>query len=63
MAVADAYEEVTTAIEPEKKMTHLQALEWIVNSAGHQLDPMIVAAFVSREEVFERLRGSLAEKA
>lgn len=63
MAVADAYEEVTATIEPEKKMTHQQALEWIVGSAGHQLDPMIVVAFVSRQEEFERLRESLAERA
>jgi response regulator RpfG family c-di-GMP phosphodiesterase len=63
MAVADAYEEVTATIEPEKMLTHQQAVEWIVSSAGHQLDPMIVEVFVRRQEEFERLRGSLAEKA
>ncbi len=61
MTLADVYEDVTASINGKKKMTHQQAVDWIVGNAGHQLDPKIVDAFVSRTEVFDQIRGNLAE--
>jgi PAS domain S-box-containing protein len=63
MALADAYEELTAAIDPEKRLTHHQALGTIVRSAGHQFDSDIVDAFVIRNNDFDRIRRELAEPA
>jgi len=61
MALADAYEEWTAAIAPEKRLAHHQAMDAIVRSAGHQFDPVIVDAFVVLQEEFDRIRCELAE--
>ena len=63
MALADAYEELTAAIDPEKRLPHPQAMGVIVRSAGHQFDPIIVDAFVVSQEIFDRIRHELAEPA
>lgn len=61
MALADAYEEWTGAIDPLKRLTHGQAMDAIVRSAGHRFDPIIVDAFVVLHEAFDRIRRELAE--
>lgn len=61
MALADAYEEWTAAIDPKRRLTHRQAMDAIVRSASHRFDPIIVDAFVVLHEAFDRIRRELAE--
>lgn len=61
MALADAYEELTAAINPVKRMMHHAAMDLIVRNAGHLFDPLIVDAFVVLHEDFDRIRRELAE--
>ena len=55
------YEELTAALDPDKIRGHHQAMEVIVSNTGHQFDPIIVDAFVVRNEDFDRIRRDLAE--
>jgi len=61
MALSDAYEELTAAINPLKRMVHHAAMDLIVRNAGHLFDPLIVDAFVVLHEDFDRIRRELAE--
>jgi PAS domain S-box-containing protein len=61
MALADTYEGLTYPGDKEKAIPHRQALELIVESAGHQLDPVIVHAFVLAQDIFDGIRCELAE--
>ena len=61
MALSDAYEELTTAINPVQRMAHHAAMDLIVRNAGHLFDPLIVDAFVALHEDFDRIRRELAE--
>ena len=63
MGLADAYEEMTAAIEPMRRLSHSEAMGTIVRSAGHRFDPAIVDAFVVRNEAFDRIRREFAEPA
>jgi PAS domain S-box-containing protein len=59
MALADAYEEWTAA--GGRSIPHSEAVERIVRSAGAWFDPVVVEAFVVRQEDFDRIRLQLAE--
>ncbi len=61
MALADTYEGLTSPKDKENTMPHRQALGLIVESAGYQLDPVIVHAFVSVQEIFDGIRREQAE--
>lgn len=61
MALADAYEEATSALMPEQRSTHQLAMDMIIKEAGRHFDPILVAAFVTFEDEFNRIRGALAE--
>lgn len=61
LALADAYEELTAAIDPRRRLSHGEAMGSIVRSAGHRFDPAIVDAFVVRHEAFDRIRSEFAE--
>ncbi|MDR2551170.1 MAG: HD domain-containing protein [Desulfobulbus sp.] len=61
MALADAYEEWTAALDPDNRLTHEQASGAIVRNSGHQFDPIIVDAFVVLSETFDRIRHEMAE--
>ncbi len=63
MAVADAYEALTATLTPEKILSHHDAMDRIIGSAGHHLDPMIVNAFVVQQDTFARIHETLAETA
>ena len=61
VALADAYEEFTTASEPNNRLSHQQAVYRIVNAAGRQFDPLLVQAFVNTQDDFEKVAKNLAE--
>ncbi|MGD9947109.1 MAG: HD domain-containing phosphohydrolase [Desulfobulbus sp.] len=61
MAVADAYEEYTSALDPEKRIPHAQTVQRIIEEVGHQFDPAIVDAFVLIQDSFNWVRQTLAE--
>ena len=63
MALADAYEELTAAIDHKRRLPHHQAMGVIVRNAGHHFDPIIVDAFVVSQEIFDRIRHELSEPA
>ena len=61
MALADAYEEWTAALDPDDRLSHEQASEVIVKNSGHQFDPIIVDAFVIVSSAFDQIRREMAE--
>ena len=61
VALADTYEELTASLELAVRLPHQQAMEHIVRSAGQQFDPVVVEAFVARQDDFDRIRVQLAE--
>jgi response regulator RpfG family c-di-GMP phosphodiesterase len=63
MAVADAYEELTAALSPGKRVSHAQAVQAIIDGAGGQFDPTIVEALQLIQDSLNRVRLSLAEPA
>jgi len=61
MALVDTYETLTASCETKRRQSHQQAFDQILASAGEQLDPLLVHAFVSVQESFDRIRAELAE--
>ncbi len=61
MALADTYEELTSAIDHSHAISHQDAVQSIVQGAGSQFDPAIVAAFTAVHKEFDRVRDRLAE--
>jgi response regulator RpfG family c-di-GMP phosphodiesterase len=63
MALADTYEEMTAAI-PEKPDTsnHEEAKKFIVNNAGLRLDPLVVEAFLARQNEFRAIKENYREE-
>jgi len=61
MALADAYEELTAALEPAQRMPHRDAVQRIVEEVGQHFDPAVVDAFVVQQDAFDRVRRSHAE--
>ncbi len=52
VALADAYESITTSTEYGKQRSHKQAVHILIGEAGHHFDPNIVDAFVDCEQDF-----------
>jgi PAS domain S-box-containing protein len=52
VALADAYEGMTSSKEYTKKLSHQQAVHVVIQEAGHHFDPDIVDAFVACEHEF-----------
>lgn len=61
MTLADSYEALTTALDPEKILPHRQAVERIVACAGQRFDPAVVEAFVLRQMDFDQIRDNFSE--
>ena len=61
VALADAYEEFTATSDPEKRLSHLQAVHRIIDGAGRQFDPLLVQAFSNTQHDFEKTARALAE--
>lgn len=61
MALADAYEELTAALEPAQRMPHRDAVRRIVDEVGQHFDPAVVDAFVVQQDAFDRVRRTHAE--
>ena len=61
VALADAYEEFTATSDPEKRLSHLQAVHRIIDGAGRQFDPLLVQAFSNTQHDFEKTTRALAE--
>ncbi len=61
MALVDTYETLTATSEKKRGLPHQQAFDRILASAGEQLDPMLVQAFVAVQESFARIGAELAE--
>lgn len=54
MALADAYDDMTTAVAGEEEPeSHLDAVSTIEANNGTWFDPMVVRAFLARQEEFE----------
>ena len=60
-AVADVYDAVTTKRVYKDAMPHSRAAAIVREGCGTQFDPMVVQAFVNREEEFSRLAAELAD--
>jgi PAS domain S-box-containing protein len=57
MAVADTYEEMTVGTgEYDDMVTHEDAVVYIENSKGRQFDPIIVEAFLARQQEYNAVR-------
>jgi putative two-component system response regulator len=54
VALADCYDALTTVRPYKKAFPHVEAREWIVSRYATQFDPVVVEAFVAREEDFIR---------
>jgi PAS domain S-box-containing protein len=61
LALADAYEELTAPLEPDKRLSHADAVQRIVDEVGQRFDPVIVEAFVLHQDTFDWVRQSLQE--
>lgn len=63
MALADFYEEMTAATpENPKIFSHEKARESITRNTGLHFDPMVVEAFISRQDEFDAIRTKYSEK-
>ncbi len=51
IAVADAYDAMTTSRPYRKGMTHVQAVAELVRHSGKQFDPEVVEHFISQKDV------------
>lgn len=56
MAVADAYEEMTTISNIETDNLHKEAVDYLTEKSGSQFDPQIVSSFLSIQSQFDEIR-------
>ncbi|MCZ8373873.1 MAG: HD domain-containing protein [Beijerinckiaceae bacterium] len=63
MALADVYDALRTERVYKAAMPHAEARQILVNGAGTQFDPLVVAAFLVVEPEFERIATSFADQA
>ncbi len=61
LAIADAYEEMTTGIKYQNACTHSEAVQCIINASGHQFDPMVVDAFTGQVDEIDLIRRTFTE--
>ncbi len=55
VALADVYDALTSHRPYKSAVSHEEARDWIVSRYGQQFDPLVVEAFVAREEDFYRV--------
>lgn len=55
VAVADVYDALTSDRVYKSAASHTQAAQAIIDGAGTQFDPAVVAAFIARQADFERI--------
>lgn len=60
LAVADAYEELTSACAAQDQTCHEKATEVIMKSIGLEFDPRVVEALFLRQEEFKLIRKKFA---
>lgn len=63
VALADAYDAITTARSYKPAYDHPEAIRRIVADRGRHFDPVLVDAFLECNREFDRVRGSLADPA
>lgn len=61
VALADAYDAITTARSYKPAFEHDEAIRRIVVDRGRHFDPVLVDAFLECNREFDRVRASLAE--
>lgn len=62
MALADTYEEMTAAApDHPQRAGHQEAVAHIAGHSGLQFDPMVVEAFMTRQEEFRAIKEKFAE--
>ncbi len=61
MALADVYDALRSARVYKPAMSHAEARRILIEGAGTQFDPMVVAAFLVVEPQFERIASSFVE--
>lgn len=59
VALADAYDAMTSTGQYGKQLSHQQALHTIIQDAGSHFDPAIVDAFLFREQEFDEVRRKM----
>ncbi len=59
VALADAYESMTSSRQYNKQLSHQQAMHAIIQEVGHHFDPSVVDAFLAREQEFDYVHSSL----
>jgi response regulator RpfG family c-di-GMP phosphodiesterase len=62
MSVADCYDALTTWRPYKEAWPHADAVAYIRDHAGTQFDPLVVAAFLSREAEANRVRRCLSDE-
>lgn len=55
VALADVYDALTSQRPHKAAVSHEEARDWIVSRYGQQFDPLVVEAFVAREQDFFRI--------
>ena len=60
VALADCYDALTTARPYKGPLPHSEVREWIVTRYATHFDPVVVEAFIAREEDFLRVNQSYA---
>ncbi len=55
VALADAYESITSSGKYGKQLSHKQAVQILIKEAGHHFDPDIVDVFVDCEQKFHQI--------
>lgn len=61
MALADVYDALRSARVYKPAMTHAEARRILIDGAGTQFDPLVLAAFLVAEPQFERIAASITD--
>jgi len=59
VALADAYEAMTSTRRYDRQLSHQQAMHAIIQEAGQHFDPSVVDAFLAREQEFDHVLSTL----
>ena len=61
VALADCYDALSTSRPYKDPVPHTEVREWIVTRYGTHFDPIVVEAFIAREQDFVRVNQSYAQ--
>nr|WP_320010490.1 HD domain-containing phosphohydrolase [uncultured Desulfobulbus sp.] len=61
MAVADAYEEHTTTLALDTRLSHAQTVQMIRDETGRQFDPAVVNVFLKCQDTMQLVNQTMAE--